>query len=124
MTIHEFAKTYCSDILRVVNSKSIYEQIIEKDNLPYEDIRIDEETGLPTKVIYLDDSGRFIDIYELITYSEEDIKATKDTDLIQAYEIYISMIDTQELSISDTLRLAKEWRSLRDKEEANAGLLS
>lgn len=123
MNIHEFARTYCSTLLRAVNAKSIYQQIIEKDDLPYEDIRMNDD-GVPTKVVYVDDNGRFIDIYELITYSEEDIKATQDEDLIQVFNNYMSMIDTQELSFSDTLRLAKEWRVLRDKEEQNAGLLS
>ena len=123
MTINEYAKTYCSDLLRAVNSKSLYEQILEKDDLPYEDVRITED-GVMSKVVYIDDSGRFIDVYELITYSEQDIIATKDEELIQVYYNYMSMIDTQELNFSDTLRLAKEWRELRDKEEKNAGLLS
>lgn len=124
MKIQEFARSYCSYLLRAVSSQAIYDRIREQDDFPYEDIRIGED-GLPTKVVYLDDNQeRFIDIYELISYSREDVEATKDPDLLLVFENYMSQIDTEEVDIADTLRLAREWRELRDKEAASAGLLS
>ena len=123
MKIQEFAQNYCSNLLRVVDSKSLYDKVKEKDDLPYDAIRISED-GILTKVVYIDDNDRFMDIYELISYSKEDILATKDVDLIQVWNNYMALLDDDEISLSDTLRLAREWRMLRDKEEQNAGLLS
>lgn len=123
MTIDEYARTYCSHLIRAVSSRSLYEQIKERDDFPYDDIRVDENGDL-SKVVFVDDNDRVINIYELISYSEEDIKATKDADLIQIWENYMSLLDSQDVTIADTLKLAREWREARDREEQNVGLLS
>lgn len=123
MKIHEFARGYCSNLLRVVDSKSVYEQLQEQDDFPYDAIRVNED-GVLTKVVYLDDTDRYIDIYELMSYDRADIVKLKDVDLLQVYDNYMSLIDTEDINIADTVHLAREWRALREKEEKNAGLLS
>lgn len=123
MKIHEFARGYCSNILRVVSSQSVYEQLAAQDDFPFDDIRIGED-GTPTKVVFIDDNERFIDIYELMSYDREDIIRTKDVDLIQVYDNYMGLLDTEDVKIADTVHLAREWRALREKEEQNVGLLS
>lgn len=123
MKIHEFARGYCSNLLRVVSAKTVYEQLQEQDDFPYDDIRVSDD-GVLTKVVYIDDNDRYIDIYELMSYDRADIVNMKDVDLLQVYDNYMSLIDTEDVSIADTVHLAREWRALREKEEKNAGLLS
>lgn len=121
MNISEFAHTYCSHILREVTAASLYEQIAAKDDLPYDDIQMTED-GVMSKVVYVDDDGRTIDIYELIAYSKSDVEATKDEDLIQVYNNYMAQVDVEAVNLEDMLRLVREWKEARMREDANGYL--
>lgn len=123
MTIDEYARTYCRHLLRDVNADSLLEKIKERDDLPYDDIRYDEN-GDFTKVVFIDDSDRAISIYELISYSDEDMMATKDEDLIQVYNNYMALLNSKDVTILDTVKLAREWREARAREEESLGVLS
>lgn len=121
MTIHDFAKQFCPSVLESRGSKQLYDIIKERDDFPYDEIMVTEEGGM-SKVVFIDDT-RYIDVYELIAYSQTDVEAMKDPELLQVYNNYMEQLDLRDVSILDTIGLAKEWVAQRDKERADAGLL-
>ena len=123
MTIVEFAHTYCEHMLREVSAEDLYQQIADKDDLPYDDIIINE-SGVPAKILYVDDDGRTIEVLELLAYSKEDVLRTKDYDLIQLWENYMEQIDVQEANLEDLLQLVKDWTEARKREDSVDGLSS
>lgn len=118
MNINEFAHTHCSHIIRAVSAASLYEQIAAKDDLPYDDIDYSED-GVITKIVYLNDEGRKMDIYELIAHTPDDINASGDEELIQVYHNYMANIDIEPVDFEDMLQLVRKWKVARDLEDSD-----
>lgn len=115
MTIDEFALQYCSNLIEQRNAT---EDILSDDILPYDEIKLTED-GSIEKVVYLDDDGRYINIYDLISYTPEEVEASKDEDLQNAYNAYMSMVDVTDTKIMDITRLAREWASRKETLSGN-----
>lgn len=116
MNINEFAHSHCSHIIRSVSAASLYEQLASKDDLPYDAIDYSED-GVLTKIVYLNDEGRKMDIYELIAHTAEDIDASGDEELIQVYHNYMANIDIEPVDFADMLQLVRKWKAARDLED-------
>jgi len=123
MTLVEYANKYCKSMLNAETSKSIRELIAEKDDLPYDDIMPDSD-GVMTKVVFVD-SERTISIYDLISYSREDIVKMDDPALLAVFDNYMDAIDIEDVDLSNISQLIQKYKDTKAKEEADAnGLLS
>lgn len=92
MNIYEFIEEYypIRDKLKELSADP-FEKIINSDDLPYDLIGPDD-SGRMTKLIEVSE-GRYYSVYELLCYEREDFVAMHDPDLLQAYDVYMTMVD-------------------------------
>lgn len=97
MTFLEFIDEYydISHQLEMLKRDPI-KQIMENDDLPYDDIRYVD--GQLQKVVEVADDT-YIPVVELISWDEKDIKGINDADIVVAWYAYMEQVDVKEFSI-------------------------
>ncbi len=121
MTLIEYANTHCSHLLKSQSAKSLLEMIEQQDDLPFDEVRPDDD-GMPTKVVMIDNE-RWISIYDLLSYTREDIVQKNDPDLLMVFDNYMEQVDVQDLDILNILQLIQKYKDIKKQEEADANAL-
>lgn len=102
------------DILKVRLSNPI-KAVMERDNLPYDKIGLDENGNL-TKMVEVDDD-HYMPVVELISYTPEEIKSTSNENLRVVYNSYMAMIDLQDVEIADIMASARKHEEIKRRRE-------
>jgi len=116
MFIREFIEQQypIKDILKVRLSDPI-KAVMERDNLPYDKIGLDENGNL-TKMVEVDDE-HYIPVVELISYTPEEIATMSNDNLKIVYNSYMSMIDLQDVEIADIMASARKHAEIKRRRE-------
>ncbi len=116
MFIREFIEQQypIKDILKVRLSNPI-KAVMERDNLPYDKIGLDENGNL-TKMVEVDDD-HYMPVVELISYTPEEIKSTSNENLRVVYNSYMAMIDLQDVEIADIMASARKHEEIKHRRE-------
>lgn len=123
MNLIEYANSHCQSLLQSQNSKSIFEMIEEHDDLPYDDIRPNDD-GVLEKVVFID-NDRYISVFDLLSYSRADILAMNDQALLSVFDNYMETVEVENLDIFNILHLLQKYKNVKAQEEMDAnGLLS
>ena len=102
------------DMLKVRLSNPI-KAVMEKDNLPYDSIGLDENGNL-TKMVEIED-GHSIPVVELISYTEEEIERTNNENLRETWKAYMSQVDVQDVEIADIIASARKYDEIKKRRE-------
>lgn len=85
-----------------------YLLVKECDSLPYDAIQVVD--GKLQKVVFLDDSqDNVVPVYDLLSYSKEDMEKESDSPFKDMYNIYMSQIDMKSISIQEIMSAVKDY---------------
>lgn len=99
-----------------------YTRIANMDNLPYDKIGPDE-SGNITKLVEVDDF-RYVSVMDLIAMSAEEVKESKDEALSIAYTNYMSLIDIEDMNISDITECVRQYKKIASTRKEQLDVLS
>lgn len=122
MTIIDFIrdKYPIEDRIRSMQANP-YQVVANEDGLPYDEIGPDEDGNI-TKLVIVNDDGRKVSVVDLITSTKEELE--RDPELKNAYDIYMTQVEIEDVNLSDIKRMANSYKMKRKESEEAAGVLS
>ena len=91
-----------------------FKRIMDNDDLPYDDIRMYE--GKLQKVVYLSDD-EVIPVFELLSYTAEDIKKLNNAELSSVYNAYMDNIDVTDMTIEEIMSAVQDYSRAKENKE-------
>ena len=98
-----------------------FKRIANADDLPYDAIGPDEYGNI-TKLVEVEDD-RYISVFDLLSYERDELETSRDTALLNVYDIYMEQIDLQDVNLMDIMESAKSHKAKLDKDKEKLDVL-
>lgn len=98
-----------------------FKRIANADDLPYDAIGPDEYGNI-TKLVEVEDD-RYISVFDLLSYERDELETSKDTALLNVYDIYMEQIDLKDVNIMDIMASAKRHKEKLDRDKEKLDVL-
>lgn len=108
-----------TDRIKAANDNPI-NKVKMHDDLPYDLIALNSD-GVMSKMLYLDDTGATISVWDLLSSTPEE--RARDESLNLLYDNYMQQVEEQDLEIEDLLKSAKEYRKHNEAQMRKANEL-